>query len=212
MHAKFEPGKYFHIIARAIDGINLFRNDENKSFFLRRFQHYIRFYADTYAYCLLDNHVHFLIKPKLVDEIRTYLETIPKEELTITRRKFLEHPEAFDFNELIETQFNYLFVSYVKAFNKVCHRKGGMFIKPFRCIEVRDDFHFTQLIVYIHANVIKHRLARDFTTYYRSSYREIISEGSTFLERDEVLEWFGGKDRFVKVHHEQAKLYYGDRF
>src|SRR4051812_26290475 len=118
LHCKFEPDRFYHVIAKAVGGINLFANDENKSFFLKRFAFYIPNFADVYAYCLLDNHVHCLIKPKATRKIELYLKTFGETELTITQKKFLENPSTFDFNELIETQLNYLFVSYVRSFNK----------------------------------------------------------------------------------------------
>ncbi|MFT4155815.1 transposase [Parafilimonas sp.] len=208
LHSNFEPEKFYHVIAKAVDGINLFTNDENKSFFLKRFARYIPGFADIYAYCLLNNHIHCLVKPKSVSEIESHLKALPKEGLTITYKKFLENVAVFDFDELIETQFNYLFVSYVRSFNKVYHRKGGMFNNPFRCIEVKDDFHFTQLIIYIHANPLKHGIMKDFTKYHWSSYKAIISQSHTLLKREEVLEWFGGKEKFIQIHQEQAAFYY----
>jgi REP-associated tyrosine transposase len=208
LHSKFEPQKCYHVIAKAVDGLKLFANDENKSFFLKRFAVYIPDFADVYAYCLLNNHIHCLIKPKPVNKIEAYLNSLNKEELTITHKKFLEDIVTPDFNELIETQFNYLFVSYVRSFNKVYQRKGGMFNKPFRCIEVQDDAHFSQLIIYIHANPLKHKLMDDLTQYYWSSYRAIISNGHTLLKRNEVLEWFGGLEKLVKAHKIQSEFYY----
>ncbi len=208
LHSKFEPEKFYHLIAKSVDGIKLFANEENKAFFLKRFAVYVPGFARVYAYCLLDNHIHFLIKPKSLGEIEFYLNNLGKESLTITQKKFLENINAFDFNELIETQFNYLFVSYVRSFNKVYHRKGGMFNTPFRCIEVQDDFHFSQLVIYIHANPLKHALIKDFTQYQWSSYKAVISSGHTLVKRDEVLDWFGGRQNFIEAHKLQAEFYY----
>lgn len=207
-HSKFEPQKFYHVIAKSVDGVKLFANEENKSFFLKRFAVYVTDFADVYAYCLLDNHIHYLVRPKPVNEIETHLSNLDKERLTITCKRFLENTAAFDFNELIETQFNYLFVSYVRSFNKVYHRKGGMFNTPFRCIEVQDDFHFSQLVIYIHANPLKHGLMKDFTQYKWSSYQAIISNGYTLVKRNEVLNWFGNRQNFMEAHKLQSAFYY----
>jgi len=207
-HSKFEPGNFYHVIAKAVDGVKLFANDENKLYFLRRFAAYIPAFADVYAYCLLDNHIHCMVKPKPDEEIDSYLKSIGDENLTITQKRFLADKNRFDFNELIETQFNYLFVSYVRSFNKMYQRKGGMFNKPFRCIEVEDDAHFSQLIIYIHANPLKHKLTNDFTQYHWSSYQTFISNSQTLIKREEVLEWFGGRQRFIEAHTTQADFYY----
>jgi hypothetical protein len=47
-HSKFEPGKFYHVIAKAVDGVKLFANDENKLYFLRRFAAYIPAFADVF--------------------------------------------------------------------------------------------------------------------------------------------------------------------
>jgi putative transposase len=152
--------------------------------------------------------VHYIIKPKSITAIELYLKSLAKTELTITQKKFLENTSTFDFNELIETQLNYFFVSYVRSFNKVYHRKGGMFNKPFRCIEVEDDSHFSQLVIYIHANPLKHRVMKDFTKYRWSSYHAIISNEYTLIKREEVLKWFGDKEKFIQTHQIQSDFYY----
>jgi hypothetical protein len=33
-----------------------------------------------------------------------------------------------------------------------------------------------------------------------SSYRDIIRETPTFIYRDAVLNWFGGREKFIKYH------------
>ncbi len=58
----FEPGKYYHIYNRANGFEKLFLSDENYRYFLRQYVKYIEPVAITYAWCLLPNHFHFLIK------------------------------------------------------------------------------------------------------------------------------------------------------
>ena len=54
-----ERDRFYHIYNR---GINIFSNDKNKSFFLRRFDEHLNNYISVYAYCLMDNHFHLIIK------------------------------------------------------------------------------------------------------------------------------------------------------
>jgi putative transposase len=83
-----------------------------------------------------------------------------------------------------------------------------MFNKPFRCIEVEDDLHFSQLVVYIHANPLKHQVMKDFTKYRWSSYQAIISNRYTLIKRDGVLKWFGDRHNFIQTHQIQSDFYY----
>ena len=81
-------------------------------------------------------------------------------------------------------------------------------MNPFRRVEVTDGTHFTQLIIYQHANVLKHLGQKNFQGYQWSSYPSILSDQPTALKRDIVLDWFGGKEQFIKVHKENAAYYH----
>ncbi len=43
--------------------------------------------------------------------------------------------------------------------------------------------------------------------YKHSSYYSILSDKPTLLKREEVLEWFGGKEMFVKYHKTQMERF-----
>jgi putative transposase len=59
-----EPEKVYHIYTHANGSESLFKSPENFRFFLKRYHDFISPVADTYAYCLMPNHVHFLVKYK----------------------------------------------------------------------------------------------------------------------------------------------------
>ena len=63
-----KTGVYYHINNHANGMEVLYRSDENKRFFLKKYRKYIVPVADTIAYCLMSNHFHFLIKTKSVEE------------------------------------------------------------------------------------------------------------------------------------------------
>ncbi len=108
----------------------------------------------------------------------------------------------------MEFQFKDFFISYAMAYNKENKRQGSLFINPFRRIKVVDNSHFTQLIIYHHANILKHFGQKNFQDYKWSSYRAIVSDKPTHLKREEVLEWSGGGEQFIKIHKENAEYYY----
>ena len=151
---------------------------------MERYAKYIEPVAFTYVYCLLDNHFHFVVRTKTPEE----------------QKESLKNPETF---RLLEPsrQFSNLFNSYAKAFNKMYNRSGSLFEHPFRRIEIETDAHFVQLIAYIHRNPQEHSLADDFRNWPFSSYQAILTKQPTRVQRDEVLEWFGGLEGFLR-HHE----------
>ncbi len=59
---KFEPELYYHIVNHAVGNENLFRTDDNYRYFLKRYADHLPSVCSTLAYCLMPNHIHFLIK------------------------------------------------------------------------------------------------------------------------------------------------------
>ena len=57
-----EYDSYFHVYNRGINGEILFREDTNYEHFLRLYLEYTEPVAETYAWCLLKNHFHLLVR------------------------------------------------------------------------------------------------------------------------------------------------------
>jgi putative transposase len=200
----YESGIY-HVFNRTNNKETLFITDENRLFFLRKYDEYLSPYLETYAWCLLPNHFHLLVKVKSITEINMYLNTFDSKLLTLTEKKFQK--EDISFSELIEHSFKRFFQCYALAFNKVYKRNGNLFYKPFKRIEIDKESHFTQAIIYIHVNAAKHGLIKDLSKWKWSSWHSYLTESPTKLRRQEVLEWFGGKDQFIQLHEEMTDYY-----
>ena len=87
--------------------------------------------------------------------------------------------------------------------NKAYKRTGPLFEKPFKRIEVKEESYFSQLISYIHRNPEHHGLVNDFKVYPHSSYWSLLVNQPTKLEKQEVLDWFGGSKQYEKFHEMQ---------
>ena len=55
---------YYHIYNRGNNRENLFKQDRNYRYFLKLYAKHIEPIADTFAYCLLPNHFHLLVRIK----------------------------------------------------------------------------------------------------------------------------------------------------
>jgi len=61
---KLISGNYYHIYNRGINSYNLFNEVSNYEHFLELYDTYISPVADTYAWVLMPNHFHFLVRIK----------------------------------------------------------------------------------------------------------------------------------------------------
>jgi len=206
--AQFCENNFFHVFCKSIDERKLFTNNDNRALFLQRFNYFLTPFVNTYGYSLLPNHAHFLIKPNSTKSIINFLNECDPDLLTHTHRKFIESDQITTYHELIEQKFNRFFISYALKYNIQQKQKGHLFLRPFKRKPVNDDLHLTQLMIYIHANPVKHKIIKDLTYYKWSSYQALLSDSPTHLCREEVLNWFGGKENFIRVHHEQTLHYY----
>ena len=196
-----QPGQRYHIFNRGINGENLFNEKKNYAYFLQKYMQYDEAVAKTYAYCLLKNHFHLLVEIRSIEEIQANF-LAPGQTLEY-QSKFKDEYSAGLF---AGRQFGHLFNSYSQSINKAYKRTGGLFEEPFRRIPVYTDSYFSTMIWYIHYNPQKHRFVADFKEYPHSSYQIHLSDTPTRLERQAVLDWFGGKAGYIEYHKNQHNI------
>mgnify|MGYP002781062967 FL=1 len=155
-------------------------------------------FVETYAYCLMPNHFHLLVKIKPKDSFPA--KTSP------------DFPTAADLREqsagaIVAERFRRCLMGYSKAINKQQNRTGSLFQKVFKRKEVNNDRYFTQLIHYIHRQPSHHGFVHlTDEDYPWSSYPAFLSEKPTRLQRTQVMDWFGDKAAFVRFHRQNQDL------
>jgi REP element-mobilizing transposase RayT len=187
-----EKGKYYHIYNRGNNGIDVFFDTESYYYFLRLYDKYISPIADTYAWCLLKNHFHFLVYTKVDHEI----EFDKLEYSTIEKPKEIEP----------SNQFGFLFNAYTQAINKKFKRTGNLFEKPFERKLITSDKYLQNVIYYIHNNPVQHGFVNQMNSYPWSSYDSILSEKPTKLMRKEILDIYGNRDEFLDYHSQKQNF------
>lgn len=180
-----EHDRYYHIFNHANGNEDLFREEENYHFFLGKWSKYIEPVAKTYAYCLMPNHFHFLIKMK-TSKVYENLGGLDG-----TSKKKLSQP------------FSNLFNSYTKAFNEKYNRRGSLFMSNFKRKEIDSDSYLTDVIVYIHQNPTHHAFTKSWHNWKHSSYESLLSDKPTKLARQEVMDWFGSRENLVQAHQSE---------
>ena len=66
---EIDEGYFYHIYNRGNNSEKIFFSEENYAYFLKLLTKYIFPVADIYAYCLLNNHFHILVRIKEKNEI-----------------------------------------------------------------------------------------------------------------------------------------------
>jgi len=156
---------------------------------------------------LLGNHFHLVVKIKSKEQITVYLESLPPNKQTIPQKKFLEATlDLRVLHPVLENQFLRLFTSYAMRYNRLYQRNGNLFHRPFKRVAVNSEAHVGNLVYYVHTNCRKHGLQHDFVSYPWSSYQAMISTKPTCLDRQFVLDWFGGLDAFTQFHQREHDL------
>src|SRR5689334_18234981 len=75
------PEHVYHMFTRATGDEKLFRTAANYRFFLFKLKNHILPIAHIYAYCLVPNHFHILVRIRDVTSIKKYFETKKKGKL-----------------------------------------------------------------------------------------------------------------------------------
>ncbi len=201
-------GNYYHIYTHAVGGRNLFKEADNYDYFLHQYDRFISPVADTFAWALMPNHVHFLIRVKK-DVVYKYSNV----DGSMDAVKFNEHKwETIDLSACeapdkvkipkAEKHFAHLFNSYARHFNKKYNMRGALFERPFQRKQVENTEYLKRLILYIHNNPVHHGFCSHPVEYPWTSYLTCVSLKPTKLNRDEVLGWFNAMGEFKTKHDE----------
>jgi REP element-mobilizing transposase RayT len=177
-----EHGFTYHIFNRANNKDLMFYESWNYFHFMDLFDKYISDLVDVYAYCLIPNHFHFLVRVKDLYEL----------------------PDHVDPNKPLWRSFSNFFNAYTKKINQCYERRGSLFQERYRRKRVITKKNFLNLLKYIHFNPSRHEIAEDFREYPYSSYQALISVKPSKIERNLVLELFDDLENFIAFHNTEV--------
>ena len=177
---RIEPGKVYHVYNRGSNYQDVFFKPSDYLLFLEKMAKYLADYCSIYAYVLIPNHYHILLRVN----------------------------DDLEINEW-SNHFLKFSLSYTNKINYQENRNGSLFLSHFRRIHVDTEDYLKRLIFYIHYNPCKHEIINDFKSYKYSSYNSIVSLKPTRLARVEVLDLFENVEEFKNYHlflHEEAVI------
>ncbi len=187
-----EADCFYHIYNRGINGENIFKSDRNYLFFLSKISDLLVPVCDVYAYCLMSNHFHLLVKIKPDVDLERFNNA---QNLATTSESGLHSP-----HNIFSKQFARVFNSYSQAFNKENNRHGSLIESPFKRKLIISEEYLINMIIYIHQNPQNHSITSNFSKYAFSSYQSVLSHSKTLLKRDQVIELFNDRENFIASH------------
>lgn len=196
---KLQYGKFYHIYSHGVGNRNLFKEPENYEYFLHLYGKYIEPVADTFAWALMPNHLHLLVRFRENNEI--FASPTPDRVLNPVRGK--NKPQKIG---TPSQQFSKLFNSYAQAFNKWTGNRGTLFERPFKRKPIGNIHYLKRVVLYIHNNPVHHNFCKHPLEYPWTSYLSFISLKPTKLQRDEVVGWFDREANFKAKHGEKMSF------
>jgi REP element-mobilizing transposase RayT len=196
-HQPLLPSETYHLFSRAVGSEKIFIEDKNYIYFLKKLHFHTQEVADIFTYSLLPNHFHLVIRVKTFDHIARNFELVKK-------KKF--DPLIMDISDFIMERFSNFLNCYTKSINKMYNRKGALFMDYLKRSKVEKESDFTAFVFYTHKNAVHHGYKVNIGEWKYDAYHSLISEKPTKLLRNEVLEWFGGREKFIKFHEQQVDI------
>ena len=169
---KSKSGMY-HIILRGVNRQDIFYEETDKQKFLSiLLKQQLELHFSLYAYCLMDNHVHILIKENLAEIDKL----IKIKELRIKDSKV--YKKELDFNlpsePTIDLIMKKIASSYAVYFNKSYGRVGHLFQERYKSEPVENERQFLVTLRYIHQNPMKAGIIAN-CKYKFSSYNDLLN-------------------------------------
>jgi REP element-mobilizing transposase RayT len=178
MSSNIQPltsGCIYHIFNRAVGNEKLFIREADHFKWIELFKKYVLPLCELYAYCLLPNHYHLLLRLNF-------------------------NTPAVDFSKAMSDSAN----SFSKWHNKEYKRKGSLFMRPFKRKLIEDDHQLSWTTWYIHRNPMHHGYTMDWSSWKFSSFQMFLNEKPTALNRNFILDFFGNKEELIKQHNLNA--------
>ncbi len=113
---------YYHIYNRGVNREDVFIEERNYGYFLLLYTKYIQPVAQTFAYCLLKNHFHLLVRIKAEEEIQLPQSLDQTLRVSETLRVSRDLYPSKKFSDFLN--------AYAKSINKAYGRTGTSFNIP----------------------------------------------------------------------------------
>lgn len=214
-------GNFYHVLSHGVGGRNLFPEQDNYSYFLRLCDKYLPQVVEVYAWVLMPNHFHMLLRvvetfstsnpdgvetPSGLEAEKEGVPTPSGLKTSSTPYHLLSKREKLSVSQQggASHQLSKLFNAYAQALNKREHTWGGLFERPFRRKLVDNEHYLQQLVLYIHLNPVHHGFCSHPAEYPWSSFLAGSPQTLGMKHRPEMIGWFGSEENYLHAHGQRA--------
>jgi REP element-mobilizing transposase RayT len=210
----FEPGLYYHEILKANSDTLLFKDDQDRKYFLNKMRYFLLPCCEIFSYAILGNHVHLLIRPhpqRILSRLCLQLHRMNLDLFASNLDEYLSEdylikiPEGLTpFEGSVDKQIRYCIRGLKHSYSQYQAKKyqrTGMQWNPERFTKVlgdKDDVGRT--VLYIHKNPVYHGMVHQPEEWQFSSFHEIRDQEDRLVRSEVVLDVFGHKDQFLQEH------------
>lgn len=181
--------RFYHIYNHAVGEENLFKTPNDYILFLKKYEAQASTWFDIYAYCLMPNHFHFLIKVKQIAELQ-----------------LSGYKESENIHNFLSQKMGNFFNAYTKSYNTIHGRRGSLFYESFRRIAIDTENYLHKLIIYIHFNPVNHGFVKKPEEWFYSSFKNIYHNTKERKQYDKVIDWFNDKENYIYCHRKETDL------
>lgn len=162
----FHKNTFHHLYNRGANKQNIFLDDNDYLFFIRRLKHYkTKYNISILSYCLMKNHFHLFVKQNF-------------HELSISK--------------FISDVLN----SYTKSINKKYSRSGTLFESKTKSKQIEDENYFVWVIKYILENPIKAGIKSKIYDWHYSNAKDLLGfRKGTLCDNEEVFSYFQSEEQ-----------------
>ena len=102
--------------------------------------------------------------------------------------------------ESIKNQSTKMTISYAKSYNKLFNRMGSLFLRACKIKPIGGEVYTRTVIMYIHRNPIHHGFEHNYNGWIYSSYNDICTFNTEYVNISKTLAYFGDLSQFKSTH------------
>lgn len=213
MQDDWHPERHYHLIGKAVPGRVLFRDDEDRRYFLRKIvRDKLKRILDVYVYCLIGNHVHLVVETLHAGDVDALIAARKPRDVSAGDKAFAAG--KLKYATYVGDVFRAAITAYARYYNAKYGRVGEqLFVKPtlhgLTTKHEQDGLHFSRtLAAYVGLNYVKHHLGGVSDFYFWSSLcRRLYS----IVPEERLFGFFGGEEAMVRFHHRYLRRW-GEAF